>query len=296
MKYGLFVLLLGLVSLYTQAQSPDTVRAGFVASVSEVALGQPFTLTVFAELPANAELISWVSLEDNDTLQVLGTEEHTTQRIDNHMRYEQTFRVVLWRVGMFLTPEAFVTYRHNGSTRTLPVGSASVFVPSLVTSESTLKPFAPTIDLPLTPIYLYGSLAIGMLAIVGTFVWLLRRRQSVPPTLDIIASTQRQLNALKQQDLPSNTLVLYASALLRSALHQLNIANALKLTTQELIALLREQSQLPTSLINALAWLLEQADLVKFSNISLDIAITRYLNACSRWLDDLNRFQQEAVV
>lgn len=291
-------LLFLLIAIPISAQTPQVTlgeaQARFITSKTEVALGEVFTLEVVAELLLDAELVGWIDLSDGNTLQILAVGERQQESNQTAITYRQTFDAVLWRTGTYLTPEAFISYRLQNIVYDIPIISASVFVPSLITADSTMKPFTVPIDLPFIPPYLYVVVGIAFSFITyGIARFAFFRRNRPQKTLDSIASAQQQITELKAQSLPITTTYLYASTILRRVLQDLHIANALELTTFELTTRLRDEEQFSHPLINTLQALLEQADIVKFANLQPEMPITRYLNACSRWLDDLNRSKIE---
>ena len=282
------ILILCLAVVVTSAQSltPTTLEAVISTDNEAPQLGEVFTLTFTAVVPKDFQLKGWIKLptrtfplviREQGELEIVETPEHLT--------YTQTFRAVLWDVGLYVTPPLWLSYVDANGDQQHPFNSVSLTVPSQLATDPnpTLRPsFAPQ-ALPYLPL----ALPVGVvLVILSTFVgaWYLRRRNRTlvresTPIQQAKAQLEDIINGAHEPFL-AYTLI---SQTVREYVAVVFNVNATEMTTQELADTLQALGQLPRSLLHSLEALLNQADLVKFAQFEAQPP-TEYASHVLRWL------------
>ncbi|XWX04972.1 hypothetical protein VZO05_05325 [Aggregatilineales bacterium SYSU G02658] len=299
MRYLIMACVLGLVWV-TAAQTepvnpisvpPDpspVIFAALTTSNPSPQLGEPFTLTLTVRTPPNLPIVEWPSLSDlKAPFEALREEPRTlSQRATEHV-YTQTADVVLWATGMHMTPELRVIYERGGRRFFAPVQSVSLFVPAQISNplEASPRPSLSVFDLAL-PIQ-WGVATVGVVVFVVVLLVLRRRQPSDPTATERSRSAQviiAQIEDLQSSGLSAEEIILVCVERLRAFLAEAVNIHAQEMTTSEIIHQLRAQRLMPKRLINALNTLLEQADLIKFANLSPEINPQQFIKVSIRWI------------
>ncbi len=299
MKYLLTLCLVGLAWAVTAQGDSDNpinvppdpspiVFAALTASTSSPQLGEPFQLTLTVRTPPDLPIVEWPSLSDLPLpFETLSEEPRTlSPRATEHV-YTQVAEVTLWATGMHMTPELRVIYERGGRRFFAPVQSVSLLVPAQITNplEAVPRPSLTVFDLA----FPVQWLLLPALIVVVIMVWFLIGRRR--PAGALAAERSRvaqviiaQLEDLQSSGLTADEIILICVERLRLFLAQSVHINAQEMTTTEIIHQLRTQRLLPKRLINALNTLMEQADLIKFANLSPEISPQQFVQVSIRWI------------
>jgi hypothetical protein len=264
------------------------VFAALTTSNASPQLGEPFLLTLTVRTPPDLPIAEWPSLSDLPLpFETLSAEPRTlSQRATEHV-YTQTAQVVLWAAGMHMTPELRVVYERSGRRFFAPVQSVSLLVPAQITNplEASPRPSLTVFDLAVPVQWLILPAAVILLLVI----WVLMRRRR--PAEALVAERSRaaqviiaQIEDLQSSGLSADEIILLCVERLRLFLAQAVHVNAQEMTTTEVIQQLRAQRLLPKRLINALNTLMEQADLIKFANLSPEISPQQFVQVSIRWI------------
>lgn len=299
MKYLLTLCLIGLawtVAAQSTPAHPITappdpsliVFAALTASTSSPQLGEPFLLTLTVRTPPDLPIAEWPSLSDlPPPFETLSEEPRTLSQRATEQVYTQVAEVTLWATGMHMTPELRVIYERGGRRFFAPVQSVSLLVPAQITNplETDPRPSLTVFDLVFPIQWLILPAVVTLLVII----WFLMRRRR--PTEALATQRSRaaqviiaQIEDLQSSGLSADEIILICVERLRLFLAQAVQINAQEMTTTEIIQQLRTQRLLPKRLINALNTLMEQADLIKFANLSPEISPQQFMQVSIRWI------------
>lgn len=295
------------------------VDAQFITNNNTPYLGEPVMLEIVITAPQTISITEWPTFPDEDEVfAVLNTGDIVQTNNDDNITYRQALEIVLWQTGTHLTPEIAVLYENNGAILADPVRSVAFTVQSLLepetppdnetdeTNESdgvsdtptyTLRPNAPSIDMPYTPPALIIGLIALVIVILSGIIWLLRRGgrragRAMRGTPEQIAMAE--LQDLGMQDLAADALYPLVANRLRLYLQERFDIRAVELTTAELDNILRQRDYLSADLRQRLQQILSQADLVKFARFEPDAGSNRRLvHASVQWLRDAAHHRSE---
>lgn len=250
-------------------------------------LGEPFQLTLTVRTPPALPIVEWPTLDTLEPpLEILAVQPRLLSQRATEYVYTQAFEAVLWSTGLYLTPVLRVVYEREGRRFFVPVQSVSLQVaPQIVEPFSTSpRPSLPSVDLPLP-----AGWALLPAAIVAAFsLWLARSRRRVQTTTVVSSHSAQsiiaQLEDLQHSNLQPEEVILSCVERVRAYLAQALSLNAQELTSSEILAQLRAQQLLPKSLISGLGTLLEQADLIKFANLSPQVSPQQFVRTTIRWI------------
>jgi hypothetical protein len=279
--------------LSTPSAPPDIVPvvfASLAASNVSPQLGEPFTLTLTVRTPPNLPVVEWPSFQElGEPFEILREGPRLLSQRASEYVYTQTADVVLWATGLHMTPELRVIYERGGRRFFTPVQSVSVLVPAQIVNplEAQPRPSFTVIDLPISSTWLLPLIVI----IVLSFWWLLRRRRFTGSSgVDAQAKSRAaQIAIAHMEDLQSSNLnpdeaILVCVEQLRGYLVSALRISAHEMTSSEIINQLQTQHLLPKRLISALNTLLEQADLIKFANLSPQVSAHQFIRTAIRWV------------
>lgn len=324
-RWPTLCVLLVLMASYSQAQdvpeSPDldVIRPYFEASTRIPLIGEPFTITVYVELPPGSDLVEFPEFGDQwGDFEIRQRSQVENSVIDNGWtQYRQTLSVIIWDIGDFETPETLVGY--------IPADVAEIFyapfnpifitVPSVLDPDmnrNELKPLKPQITFfELSP----WALAVTFLVIVSVLWlahrwWLARKNRKIapapPPTPAEIALDQLRL-LRAEVELPKVT---FTQAHFYEELTEIMRAFVIAkfrtaspdLTTTEFIKDLRGNAHLDEKLIAYIESVLYVADDVKFGNLpaqdDFDKLVTdaaRWVRAADHYMDEVELVQESAA-
>lgn len=282
---------------YAQESTPDAmampvetvpaVFAEFTTTVTMTRLGDPFVLMLTVRVPDGITLDTWPVPDDTFApLAIISSETRTLSQRESEIVYQQAFIVVLWNTGAYTTPEARVVYTRSNQRFYAPVQSVTLtVVPQIADlSQAVLRPSLPLIDVAvLSPL-----VAAGAGSAVVIVLWLIVRRRRPQDRRSPAGRTATliiaQLEDIQHSALSTEEAILLAVERLRAYLTTQMQVNAADMTTGETVRSLHDQRLLPKSLISGLSTLLEQADLIKFANLSPSVSTHQFIRAAIRWV------------
>lgn len=273
-----------------RAQMPVTAR--FEAAPGSPLIGEPATLTLVVEAPAEAEVtlpqitVDWPPFE----VRAAGEVEKTMR--DGRVVYRQSFTVILWTPGDYRTPETFVEYRlpPDGENQRASVEPAFFTAPSVIEpNDLVLRPLKPLEMLPYVSPWMIlaagGAVAAGGLSLARR----LNRRRAQKPRggqlPDVTGRTLDELRRVRGLALPAAEVYIRAGECLRGYLEERFEVAARELTTEELLVALQSRSALTPRQNQELRRILDQIDLVKFARFRPAPDSTQgLLQRISRWV------------
>lgn len=275
----------------------DAIRAYFVASRLAPLVGEPVELTLVVEMPRDAELVEWSPIgEDWPPFMVRDAGEVRLQSgSGNREIYTQPLVVILWEPGDYQTPETLIGYRIPNYDEVFyaPFTPALFSVPSVLEvdmNENHLRPLKGQIKLFYVPWWGY-ILGMGFVLSGGYFVrrwWIARHKRRRLQPIHAKSPSETALENLvvaAQSDTSSQAKCDRMVTALRAYLQARFQIPAIELTTTELIQTLHQTNYLAEVNIQALAHVLEQADLIKFSDVSVaEKGALRLLALASEWV------------
>ena len=265
-----------------QAQTVQ-VGIGFSLPEQDLTVGDPFPLTITAIHPEGHNIIfprlpvQWGSFE-------VMSQEPVATRVNDEgtLTTSQIITVALFAPGEHTTPPLTIKIqRPDSSVVEQSVRPINVSVLSVLQSDDTelrdIKPPAGISVPSLWPWAAGGASAIGLLALAAFLLWQRRTASELTaPSLDPRSAFEiamDQIDAIEELDLPASrhfkqhhTLV---ADTLRGYLYREFGLPALDLTTSETTFQLRG-SQVPPEEHNAVARILRECDLVKFTEFQPD--------------------------
>jgi hypothetical protein len=301
---------MGNISLMAQETTPEAnvnfadvsvVNAYITASTNAPLLGEPFTMTIIAEMPSSVSLQEWVTLDQSlYPLEILSQGDVQSATNNEQTTYQQTLNAVLWTVGDYITPELRLTYIQDGTLQFSPIRSLALNIPSsLAQSASTdLRPSRQPVDLPYLPPYVLVIIIFLLSSVVYALWRLLKKRDGRVMGIFGGDATQvllAELDDLKHQSLPHDQIYLLVAEKIRAYIQTQLPVNATEMTTRELVHDLRDTQQLPIALLRELQTILDQADLVKFAQFEPDTNTTRYISFAMRWVQHIHQYRQNNV-
>jgi len=264
----------------------------FVTENETVRLGETFTLTLTASLPAGATVIEWPEFPEDSVLEVLETSEAVTEE-DGTITQEML--AVIWEPGLYLSPELTLTYQTSAGEQTAQVQSFSLQVPSSLSGieDPQPLPFLPPEEIPYTPRWWYAAAAV-VIAVVA-FVVIMIIRASTRSVVGAAPATPTRLaiarlEDLQAQNLPTETIYTLVADHIRMYLKEQLGIDAVEMTTDELMDQLRRSDKLSKAHRGSLQNLLQQADLVKFAQFQPEEgAAQQLIKFAIRWLREVER-------
>jgi hypothetical protein len=273
-----------------RAQMPVTAR--FEAAPGSPLIGEPATLTLVVEAPAEAEVTLPQITADWPPFEVRAAGEVEKTMRDGRVVYRQSFTVILWTPGDYRTPETFVEYRlpPDGENQRASVEPAFFTVPSVIEpNDLVLRPLKPLEMLPYISPWMIlaagGAVAAGGLSLARR----LNRRRAQKPAggqlLDVTGRTLDELRRVRGLVLPAAEVYIWAGECLRGYLEERFKVATRELTTEELLAALQSRSALTPRQNQELRRILDQIDLVKFARFRPAPDSTQgLLQRISRWV------------
>lgn len=283
--FGLIPLLVLLWVAPTLAQgqatavSTSSAQAAINTTQQEVTVGDPVELTLTVNHPADTQALFPDLAEAWPEVTVVEQAvPQTAPNTDGSLTTTQTVDVRLFTPGAFETSPIVVTLSDAaGNVSAVPVAGTAVSVASvLIEGDTNLRDIKPQAELPLSNIGLYLLATAAMLMVVGYFI--IRKLRQPGVVIDTRLPHQRALDDLAlvaAMELPedgrfkehytriSDTLRSYAS-------QRYNI-DILERTTAEVKGIIR-QTDMPTDAAGEFIKLLEESDMVKFTEIKPRVA------------------------
>jgi hypothetical protein len=272
----------------------ESVSAYFISENAAPLIGEPVTLLLVANVPPNVVIAEWPQFPEQwGDLSVSQIDEIQIEvQADGTSLHQQTLTIRLWQTGTYETPETLIGYQVVGNPDVfrLSVRPFAFNVPSvLVEGDMALRPLKAQIGFFYIPLWAFigGGLVVGALGIVCFRYWQLARlsrldKQPVRPPSEIALAALDQLKTTQ----PEPTIICdHVSTILRTYITSRFDFAAMELTTIELLNAPHTQQRLGERTQFDLRRLLEQTDLVKFANLSIDEqTVGRVISGAQRWI------------
>jgi hypothetical protein len=265
--------LLASTGAVAQGGSHDGTRVsyGVKASTDTVRIGDPFTLSIRVRTPAGATIEFPAGPDSTAAVQLIDPRTVRTTADSGAIDQTATYRLAAWDIGPQPILLGDVVVRGAGADRRIPLGRPSIFVRSVLPTDSTLrvpKPARPLIDQGLPRWWLWALIAAAVaLALLALWWWWRRRRRHVvAPVEDPLAVAEREFARVEALRLieagERGRHVALMADVLRDYLAARYSTAPLALTTSELTRALHRE---PTVPLERLSRLLDEADLIKFA-------------------------------
>ncbi|MCO5204344.1 MAG: hypothetical protein M9928_04905 [Anaerolineae bacterium] len=276
------------------AQSSASAELRLVSEAEVLTVGDPLTFTVAVEHPVGTQAV-FPQLEANwGDFEVIGQSAPESAENDTTVTTIRNIEATAFTPGELVPPPITVAiYDSSGNVTNVSAEAAPVTIASvLIEGDTELRDIKPQATVPLVPLWAWAI--GGVILVVGTAIWLFRRRRSkrtvaqLPPYEEALAA----LNAIVAQDLPGSAAYkLYYTSVtdtVRRYIERRFGLPMLERTTDEVRHTLigsEIQPSLQISLINMLA----DADLVKFAKVTPDNAGAQQLMINARLFIEATR-------
>ncbi len=262
--------LLGAAARSAGAQVPS--GATITVEADTVTVGQPFRVSVHVHAPAGAAVVFPAEPDSLSSVQALDPRVESGGTHADGVDRTAVYRVAAWDVGplAIALPDAVV--RVNGVEQRVPL-AATVFVKSVLPADTALRKPKPARDIfagwPI-PWWI-----LGVLALIAVLLWWAWRRHraelaAAEAALPPFDRAQREFTRVAALGLVEagerGRYVALMVEVLRDYLAARFPLASLSLTTEELLAEVREASTVPYERLDRL---LRDADLVKFARRTL---------------------------
>jgi hypothetical protein len=285
----------GLVALLwagvASAQQPIDVKAGVTVVPDSVMIGNPFRITVGIRAPRGATIEFPAGTDSSSTVQSLDPVVVRTSADTMTVEQYADYRVAAWDVGSQRIQLADAIVRLDGAVRRIPLTGDSVFVRSLLPTDSTKRAPKAARDLFEFSVFPWWIVAlIAAIVILGLLLWWWLRRRRRPPSIVVIDSYARAQSEFERIEalglLEAGERGRYVALMievLRDYLSARYAEAALSLTSTELQRSVRE---LPHLSHERLVRVLTEADLIKFARRAVSGVRARELGAEARAIVD----------
>lgn len=246
------------------------VKAGVVVASDSVRIGDPFRVTVGIRAPRGATIEFPVSMDSTSTVQSLDPVVVRTSPDTTAVEQYADYRVAAWDIGSQPIQLADAVVRLNGADRRVPLSGHSVFVRTLLPTDSAKRVAKPLRDLlEIKPFAWWIVALIAAVVVIALLLWwwLRRRRKSVViPVVDPYIRAQSEFQRVESLGLleagERGRYVTLMIEILRDYLAARYAEASLALTSTELQRSLRGTPYVPK---DRLMRVLTEADLIKFA-------------------------------
>lgn len=295
-RLHLLVLLIFSLSQARMVQAVDT--AYFTLENSNPLIGEPVQVTLHITVPQNAQ----VSLPDfaaewsGITVAEVGNLNIVNQSDDATTEYMLFLTIILWQTGSVATPPLNLSYQiADAAPVMLPIESIQFAVPStLGTDDISLRPSKPQISVFYFPRWIVVVLpmlilAMGLFGLIHRPLWFLLP-MAAKSNIDSISTSNvsgilKKLKQVSESETRPALIYQQVSDYLRAYLNAYLVLHSLDLTTNELMAQLKNVSGLSDSQHRQLNEMLKFADRVKFSQVSPEIkAGQQFALVAAEWI------------
>jgi hypothetical protein len=271
------------------SQSSGGLRMGIAVRPETVSVGQPFTVTVRVQAPSGATVTfpEGPAPDSSAPLEALDPRSEQSTPSAGVVDRTATYRLVAWTPGAMPIALGDVIVRQGVAEQRLPVRDASVVVGTVLPADTTLRvPRAAQwiLETPAPWWWPWLPMALGALALAGLAWWLWRRKRTAhAPAEDPFDAAERAFARLEALGLleagERGRFVALAVEVLREYLARTVPQAALSLTSEELLALVRRERELPT---DRLGVVLGESDLIKFARRPVSFERARELGREAR--------------
>ena len=252
------------------AQQTIAVKAGVTASPDTVRIGDPFRVTVGIRAPRGATIEFPPGTDSSSTVQSLDPVVVRTSADSTGVEQYADYRVAAWDIGTQPIVLAEAIVRLDGNVRRVPLVGDSVFVKSLLPTDSTQrvpKPERTLFEFSVFPWWVVALVAAAI--VVGLLLWWwLRRRKNRPATTPVSPYVRAHGEFARIEALglleagERGRYVALMVEVLRDYLSARYAEASLSLTSTELQRSVRELPHVPHE---RLIRVLTEADLIKFA-------------------------------
>ncbi len=264
------------------------VKAGVTAAPDTVRIGDPFRVTVGIRAPIGATIEFPRATDSTSTVQSLDPVNVRTSADTTAVEQYADYRVAAWDVGSQPVKLADAIVRLNGVTRHIPLTGTSVFVKSVLPTDSTHrvpKPPRALFEPSAFPWWLVALIAAAIVALLLLLWWWLRRRRRPKPVVvvDPFARAEEEFRRIEALGLleagERGRYVTLMIEVLRDYLAARYAEASLALTSSELTRSIRELPFVPQ---DRLTRVLTEADLIKFARRAVSTDRARELGLEAR--------------
>ena len=293
--------LLSFMALLLWGGAAGAVDIGVRTSPDSLTVGDPVTVELRVEAPAGAQ-VEFPRPPASKQFEILDVTAVPPGTEGNDKAWRGRYRLAVFDVGDIVLPPWSVQVHADSQATVVRTDSIRLYVHSVLDDSlaaADIRDLKGQADVPVPlPRWLWFVLGGLLLAALGLWWWLRRRRHQVAvtpvaPPLPAHELALAELRKLEAQQLPGAGKIkehyVRLSEILRAYLErspQFGFA-ALEETTDEILRELRERDYSPR-VVEALAGLCEEADLVKFAKYEPTIV------ECEASLDQVRRFVMES--
>jgi hypothetical protein len=294
MMRSVMALLLSSVLFVRSGLAQNDVPEAFLSTLNPQPLvGELIELNLTAVLPPNATILEWPehTAARWDPFEVRQVDEPKLMDAEENI-YNQRLVVVLWKPGMYQTPEFVLPYEQASVAGQLLVPPLTLSIPSVLTNETDpqLRPLKPTVSIPHLPLPITAGGVFSLLTVAFLFVRYSRQRLSRHQTpradtgIQRLRSLMRELEQMKRSVQSPEAICETTTHHLRTFLQEQYAVDAHEMTSTEVLSVLR--SRLPETQLQHLHFLLHQADLLRFApQDKPDAQVARkYLEITTSWM------------
>ncbi len=251
-----------------------TIRAGLLVRPDTVAVGDPFTLVVTIEVPADAT-VQWATISDTAAVVAMRAPTRVTSEAQGATRRETAeYALAAWNVGTLPLGVPNASVRTSNGVRAVPLREAHIVVMTVLPADTSLRVPKPLRGLfprvvPWWEAWWPAAAAVAALAVLW---WLWRRRRhrvvkQVAVPIDVFARAIHDFERLQRLALADlgerGRAVALGVEILRTYLSARLPTAPLSETSSELLASIGADSRVPT---DRLASLLADVDAIKFAH------------------------------
>jgi len=287
------------------AYAQDNARGYFTAEIGSPLIGEPVDLLLTIDVPEGSTVTFPQFPREWPPFIVQATGDVGVNTNGGRTIYLQRLTVSLWRPGDYQTPEISIEYQlpNSPDKRQMVLESAYFVVKSVLNPDDlNLRPLKPPVAM-----FYISPLAVGAalagLGLVGYFVWSRRKKfgfmKGEGQAGGFHVSARWVLEALKRvdsADLAAPKVYALVSDALRHYVQERFGVQAEGMTTAELAERLHGNQELSEKRQRELAYLLDQADLVKFARMQPPSkSADKMLIVAQRWVVAVEQEYPEAV-
>jgi len=286
------------------AYAQEDGRGYFTAEVGSPLIGEPIDLLFAINVPDGSTVTLPEFPRDWPPFMIRDMSGVDVTMSGGRMIYRQYLTVILWRPGDYQTPETVIEYQLLNSLdkRRIVVQPAYFTVKTVLNPDDlNLRP----LKIPVSMFYVspltVGTALVG-LGVVSSFLWSRRRKIRIAKidaeASGLHASARLALDEFKRLNganvAPPKVYALVSDVLRRYVQGRFDI-QAEEMTTGELVESLHDCRELSERRQHELAYLLEQADLVKFARMQPPSkSADKMLNVAQRWVVTVEQEYLEA--
>lgn len=253
------------------AQGTIPVKSAVTVAGDSVRVGDPFRVTVGIRAPVGATIDFPRALDSTGAVQSLDPVVVRTSADTSATEQYAEYRVAAWDIGKQPIHIDEVIVKVGSLTRRVPVNGASIFVKSVLptdTSKRVPKPPRDLFEATPFPWWLWALIAAAVIGLIWLFWWWRRRRRApkLVPSIDPYQQAEADFERIEKLALldagERGRYVTLMIEVLRDYLAARHRRAPLSLTSTELQRAVRDVSSVPQ---DRLSRVLIDADLIKFA-------------------------------